>query len=182
MLALVVNHLCALITHSSPSRTAVARIWVGIGARHLGLGETDRGRDVAGHQRPEVALALLFAGVAVVHDRVLHGGGADADLAPVRPSHDLVEEDEVHEGQAAAAELLGMADRPHAAALGLFLEAVERLAGDRRLLVERGSAGITSPSMNSRKRCRSSRISGVIAYDMGTPGALWRLNCGARDV
>ena len=37
----------------------------GIGAGHLGLGEADRGNDVAGHQRLEVALALLVAGVAV---------------------------------------------------------------------------------------------------------------------
>ena len=97
-----------------------------IAARHLRLRQPDGGIDVARHERLEKPLALLRAGIQVQHDRVLHADGADGELTVLRAADDLVQVDEVHERQAAAADLLRMAERPEPAALGLGLERGER--------------------------------------------------------
>jgi len=67
--------------------------------------------DVAGHERREEPLALLRARVEVEHDGVLHAHGSDRELTVLRASDDLVQIDEVHERQTAAADLLRMAER-----------------------------------------------------------------------
>ena len=76
-----------------------------IGAGDFRLGEADRGVDVARHQGLQPALPLLLAGVQVEHDRVLHRRGTDGDLAVVGTADDLVQVDEGHQRQTAAADL-----------------------------------------------------------------------------
>ena len=93
-----------------------------VAAGHLGLGQADRRVDVAGDERGQEPLALLVAGVQVEHDRVLHRGRPDGDLPVLGPADDLVEVDEVHERQAAAADLGRMSERPQPTGLGLGLQ------------------------------------------------------------
>ena len=53
---LVMKHLVPLITHSSPSRTAVVRVPPGVGAA-AGLGEAERAEDLADAQARQPLLA-----------------------------------------------------------------------------------------------------------------------------
>ena len=68
------NHLCALITHSSPSRTARAAQQRRVGAGDLRLGHPEERARLAGDERLE-ELLLLLVGPEQVEDLAVAGVG-----------------------------------------------------------------------------------------------------------
>jgi len=104
-------------------------------------GQPDARVDLTGDQRLEEAFALLGTGVEMQHDRVLHRYRADGHLAILTTADDLVEIDEVHERQATAADLRGVAERPQVAALGLGFELLQLVGGDKRVIAQKHRFG-----------------------------------------
>ena len=80
------NHLWPLITHSSPSSTAVVRRLVGSEPGDLRLGHREERTDVTGNERLQPAL-LLFLRAEVVEDLPVAGIGRLAVEDVLRPQH-----------------------------------------------------------------------------------------------
>ena len=151
-LPLDVNHLWPLMTHSSPSRTAVVgrAAWVDAGGLGLGHGEARLHRPVDERQEP---LALLLLG-PVAHEDVLVAR-VRRDDAEQRGGAHRVGEDLVHVGvgeevEAHPAVLLGQVRRPQARRLHLGADVLAGGAGPRAV----GLAS-TRPATSARAPTRS---------------------------
>ena len=148
--ALELNHLCPLMTYSSPSRTA--RVWISRRVRpgDAGLGHRERRAQLAGEQRVAVvALLLRRAGdrddLAVAGVRRLVAEHRRRDR---RRAEDLVHQRELDLAEALAAELGRQVRGPQPALLDLLLQRPE----DRvEIVVARGRRR-SSPAATARSR------------------------------
>ena len=116
------NHLCALITHSSPSRTARLRKPGRIGARDLRLGHAEERARLPGDERLE-ELLLLLARAEQVEDLAVAGVGrlaAEDQLRDHAAADLLVQVRVLEEAAARAARLRRQVRRPEAGVLRLL--------------------------------------------------------------
>ncbi len=129
---LEVNHLCPLITHSSPSRTAVVAIRVG-SAPGPGLGHGERTAELALEQGLEPSRALLVAPVGLDPHRQQLGVArvrrvvAEDDRCQETASQHLVQQAQPDLAEAHAPELGWQVGGPQALALHLLLQGADGL-------------------------------------------------------
>ena len=166
-----VNHLRPLMTHSSPSSSAVVARPVGSEPGGVGLGHREAAADLAVEQRLQPAL-LLLRGAVLGEDLGVAGVGRRAvedERGNRAAAHLLAEQAVLPVGQAGPVLLVGQEEVPEALGLRLLPDLDHRRAGRPRpdrsrwsnASMSSRSFGSTCSAMNALMRSRSCSTWGV---------------------
>ena len=132
--ALVMNHFRPLMTHSSPSSTAVVAMRGGIGPGQERLGQGEGARDLAAQVRPQPALLLFARSAPWASSSMLPLSGACIPkiiIEIIASTDQLRHQRQLHLAESGTAELRDRGRRPTAPRLHLVLQ----VALDERPLV-----------------------------------------------